>query len=180
MSRSIVFTDVDDVLVLHRTPDFNKHAPELTQDICRRLLHPPAMQVLASLIDEGAKLVLTSNWLRFLDREGFQQLFEGAGYSSVSSALHSTWYAPRAASGTRLDAINTWLLAHHAGEPYCILDDTDSGSGLRGSPHDREGRVVLCEPGIGLHAGHLPSIRAALSTPAPSARPAPASRSRRR
>jgi HAD domain in Swiss Army Knife RNA repair proteins len=180
MSQSIIFTDVDDVLVLQRTADFNKHAPDLSEDICRRLLHPPAMQVLASIVDEGAQLVITSNWTRFLNRNGFQQLFDLGGYPAISAALHAAWSASRKPGGTRLESIDGWLAAHHDGEPYCILDDTDSGSGLRGSARDLDGRVILCEPGAGLHSGHLPAIRAALSTPAPSAQPARAGRSRRR
>lgn len=179
MSRGIIFTDVDDVLVLQRTADFNKHAPDLSEDICQRLLHPPAMQVLARIVDEGAQLVITSNWARFLNRDGFQQLFGLGGYPAISAALHAFWQAPRTPVGTRLDAINNWLAAHHAGEPYCILDDTDSGSGLRGSAQDLEGRVILCSPGTGLHPGHLSAIRAALSTPTPSAPLGHVGRSRR-
>lgn len=162
MSQSILFTDVDDVLVLRRTVDFDKHHIELTDDICQRLLHAPALQVLATLVAEGATLVITSNWMRFLPEEGFRRFFYAGGYPTVASALHPAWQAPRMPGSTRLAAIDAWLDEHHCGEPYCILDDTQSGSGLRGSSHDVEDRVVLCEPGVGLHAGHLPKIQAAL------------------
>lgn len=101
MIRPTLFTDVDDVLVLRRTVDFNKHAPVLTDDICRRLLHPPAMEVLAAAVAEGASLVITSNWCRFLDKEDFSRLFEGGGYPAVGSALHASWNSQRAPSGTR-------------------------------------------------------------------------------
>ena len=190
MSRGgILFTDVDDVIVLQRTADFDKHNVALTDDICRRLLHPPAVQVLASLVDEGAQLVVTSNWTRFLNQDGFGQLFELGGYPSLASALHAAWQAPRAPGGTRLEAIDSWLAEHHRGESYAIIDDTDSGTGLRGSMHDLSGRLVLCSPGVGLHAGHLPQIRAALETlprgntvkgaPAPPSRSAPLARANR-
>lgn len=159
---TILFTDVDDVLVLQRTVDFNKHAPELSDDICRRLLHAPALEVLSSLVAEGAYLVITSHWTRFLDQAGFQRLFAGGGHPAIGNALHAAWHAPRTPTGTRLDAIDTWLSKHHTQEQYCILDDTESGSSLQGSSHDREGRVVLCQPAIGLHAGHLGRIRSAL------------------
>ncbi|KQP21382.1 HAD domain-containing protein [Pseudorhodoferax sp. Leaf265] len=163
MIRSIIFTDIDDVLVLQRTVDFDKHqAASITPKTAQQLLHKPAAEVLADLVGDGALLVITSNWVRFLDRAGFQRMFEGAGYPALGGALHATWSAPRAAAGTRLAAIDTWLAAHHHGEPYLILDDTDSGTGLRGSRHDLDGRLVLCRPGTGLHAGHLPAIRAAL------------------
>lgn len=176
----IIFSDVDDVLVLQRTPDFDKHAPALTDDLCLRLLHAPAMQVLAALVEGGSQVVITSNWTRFLNQAGFQQLFNAGGYPGVSAALHPAWAAPTAPGGTRLDAIDRWLAEHHAGEPFVIVDDTDSGSGLRGSAHDLEGRVVLCERGVGLHPGHLPQLRSALSKPSSSAPLARSTRSRRR
>ncbi len=190
----VVFTDIDDVLVLQRAADFDKHSPDLTADLCRRLLHPPAVQVLASLVDAGARLVITSNWTRFLRKDGFRELFNLGGYPTLSAALHPAWQAPKAPGGTRLDAVNTWLSAHHVGEPYAIIDDTDSGTGLRGSVHDLDGRLVLCQPGVGLHAGHLPQIEAALKVlprgkilvtaalakPSQSTPPAPAGRPHRR
>ena len=118
---SIVFTDVDDVLVLKRTVDFDKHAPRWSKDICRRLLHPPAMQVLTSLTENGARIVITSNWVRFLDRAGFQHLFQGGGYAGIGRALHVAWQAPPVPTGSRLDAINAWLAHHHIGEPLRFL-----------------------------------------------------------
>lgn len=178
--NSILFTDIDDVLVLRRTVDFNKHATQLSDDMCRRLLHPPAIQVLSTLITEGARVVITSNWTRFLNREGFERLLAVGNFPGEIPPLHPAWAAPRQPGGTRLDAIDAWLAGHHHGEPYAILDDTDSGSGLRGSAHDLDGRVVLCEPSTGLHAGHLPVIRAALSKPATSKQLAREGLSRRR
>lgn len=43
-----------------------------------------------------------------------------------------------------------------------MLDDELSGTGLRDSKLDRAGCVVLCERDIGLHQGHLQSVRRAL------------------
>ena len=176
----ILFTDIDDVLVLRRTVGFDKHAPQLTDDMCMRLLHPPAFHVLSTLITDGARVVVTSNWTRFLNREGFERLMTVGSFPREIPVLHPAWAAPRHLSGTRLDAIDAWLAGQHRGEPYCILDDSDSGSGLRGSRHDIDGRVVLCAPGVGLHPGHLPKIRAALSAPPTSATSAPSRLSRRR
>jgi hypothetical protein len=65
----------------------------------------------------------------------------------------------------RPDDFDRWLEANHRGEPYVILDDELSGTGLRPSEHDRCGRLVLCKEQVGLHQGHLPIIRAALSRP---------------
>jgi hypothetical protein len=53
--------------------------------------------------------------------------------------------------------------AKTAGEPFVVLDDNESGTGLRASRHYKAGRVVLCEGGAGLQTKHLPVIRKALT-----------------
>ncbi|RRS01095.1 hypothetical protein EIP75_22140, partial [Aquabacterium soli] len=153
--NAILFTDIDDVLVLRRTVDFDKHRPQMDDDMCSRLVHPPAIQVLSELIEQGARVVITSNWTRFMNQEGFERLLAVGNFPREISPLHPAWAAPPQPGGTRLEAVDAWLREHHHGEPYAILDDTDSGSGLHRSAHDIDGRVVLCEPGIGLHPGHL-------------------------
>lgn len=178
--NSVLLTDVDDVLVLRRTADFDKHAPQLTDDVCRRLVHPPAIHVLSTLIEEGAKVVIRSSWTRSLGREGFERLLAVGSFPREISPLHPAWAAPRPPGGTCLDSINAWLAEHHRGEPFAILDDTDSGFGARGSRYDLDGRVVLCEPSVGLYLGHLPQLKSALSMPAPSSQFVSASRSLRR
>jgi hypothetical protein len=65
---------------------------------------------------------------------------------------------------TRLDAVDAWLAAHWRKEPYAIVDDTLSGTGLVGSSHDRAGRLVLCQVDVGLEPHHLPVLRRALTT----------------
>jgi len=165
VANNLIFTDMDDVLVTQRTVDFDKHSLEgLTDELCQRLLHPPALDVLSQLVEEGARIVITSTWTRFMPREGFERLFEGAGYPQIGRALHEHWQAAWVKGRSRLDTIDAWLAANHRNEAFCIIDDTDSGSGLLGSKHHRAGRVVMCRPGIGLHAGHLPAIRAALAS----------------
>jgi hypothetical protein len=66
-----------------------------------------------------------------------------------------------------VQVLDAWLAEHHRGEPYCVIDDQASGSSLVGSAHDKAGRVLLCSVGIGLHRGHLPFIREALTTSRP-------------
>lgn len=162
---SLLLIDMDGVLVLKRTVDFDKHSVELSDELCRRLLHAPALEVLSMLVDEGARLTITSNWTRFMTQEGFKRLFAGAGFPRIGDALHLCWKAPVVAGRDRLAAVDAWLAHHHGGEPYCVVDDLESGSGLAGSRHDRAGRVVLCQPGVGLHRGHLPRLRSALTAP---------------
>jgi len=163
---SLLLIDMDGVLVLKRTVDFDKHSVELSDELCSRLLHAPALEVLSMLVDDGARLTITSNWTRFMAQEGFKRLFAGAGYPRIGDALHSSWKAPVLTGRDRLAAVDAWLAHHHAGEPYCVVDDLDSGSGLAGSRHDRAGRVVLCRPSVGLHHGYLPRLRTALTAPA--------------
>lgn len=163
---SLLLIDMDGVLVLRRTVDFDKHSIELTDELCRRLLHAPALGVVSMLVDEGARLTITSNWTRFMSQEGFMRLFAGAGFPRIGDALHSSWKAPVLAGRDRLAAVDAWLAHNHSGEPYCVVDDLDSGSGLAGSSHDLAGRVVLCRPNVGLHQGHLPRLRTALAAPA--------------
>lgn len=160
-----LFLDVDDVIVLDRTAEFDKHrVGELAQAVCQRLIHPPAGQALIELLSESTtKVVITSNWVRFTTQAALERLFRLAGYELLATSLHRSWSAPREGTETRLESIEQWLAKHYRGESYAIIDDEDSGASLRGSRHDAAGRVLLCQPGVGLHRGHLPKIRTALN-----------------
>jgi hypothetical protein len=118
-----------------------------------------------ALSEHGAQLVLTTSWLRFLPREGFEQLFSKTGLEVLSTSLHDAWEVPQNRGETRAQAIDRWLAAHHRGEPYLILDDELSGTGLRHSVHDQLGRLVLCKECVGLLQEHKSAIRAALARP---------------
>jgi hypothetical protein len=131
------------------------------------LFHVPAAQVLIEALDEhDARVVITTSWLRFMLRDGFERLFAKVGLDVLNDRLHDAWEAPQNRGETRALAIDRWLAAHHLGESYVILDDELSGTGLRNSVHEQRGRLVLCKEGIGLHRRHLAYIRAALSNPA--------------
>lgn len=127
------------------------------------MIHPPAAQALQELLDEcQAKVVITSNWLRFTSRPALERLFRLAGYPQVAQALHDIWCAPRGTAKSRLQVIDEWLADHHRGEPYCVVDDTDSGASLLGSSHDKANRILLCAVEVDFHRGHVPFVRAAL------------------
>jgi hypothetical protein len=162
--RPLLFLDFDDVICINSTyGGYDVFAPDPPADLCEKLWHPPAIQTLLAIIDEHRPaVVITTSWLRLMDRAGFEELFRRTGLHAVADSLHPAWEAPPG-TGTRLDAIERWLAAHHAGEPLVVLDDKWSGTGLPGSWLDRAGCVVLCTVCIGLHAGHLPAVRAALS-----------------
>lgn len=168
-SHPIIFLDLDDVIVLNRGVGFDKHRlDELDPDTCRRLIHAPAGQALMELLEElSPSIVVTSNWVRFTSRLAFERLLRLAGYEQVSLALHESWSAPPRSAATRVEVIEDWLADHHRDEPYCVIDDLDSGSSLLHSVHDKAGRVLLCPVGTGFHHGHLPFVRAALMTSPP-------------
>ncbi|MBB2486828.1 hypothetical protein H5407_16495 [Mitsuaria sp. WAJ17] len=152
-NRPVILLDFDDVIVLNRPGEFGG-------------FHVPATQVLVeALTEHGAQVVITTSWLRFMMREAFQNLFTNTGLEVLSKNMHDAWEAPQNRGETRAQAIDRWLAAHHRGEPYVILDDELSGTGLLRSVHDRRGRLVLCKENVGLHQGHMAAIRAALSRP---------------
>jgi hypothetical protein len=127
----------------------------------RNFFTKPAVDTLLRIIDEqNPRFVLTTSWLRLMDRDGFEDLFRRTGLAQVAESLHPVaWEAPQSSGGTRLNAIDAWLAAHHRQEPFVILDDELSGTGLTGSPLDEAGSIVLCEINIGLKASHLDKIR---------------------
>lgn len=163
-----LFLDFDDVLCLSRPyggyDAFQTFSPR-PADLFERLWHPPAAEALRELVNEHQpQIVITSSWLIMSDqREAFTDLFRWTDLSAVSERLHDAWEAPADRGMTRLKAIERWLATHYRGEPLVVLDDDVSGTGLRGSRLDRAGCVVLCEPDVGLHRGHLPLVRRALT-----------------
>ena len=170
-NRPIIFLDFDDVIVLNRPGQFGGYdviAPNPPPELWSSLFHIPATQVLVeALTEHGACVVITTSWLRFMMREGFGRLFTMAGLEVLNESLHDAWEAPQSRGETRAQAIDRWLAAHHRGEPYVVVDDELSGTGLVRSMHAKRGRLVLCKVAEGLHRGHRALIRAAL-TKAPS------------
>ena len=164
--RPLLFLDFDDVLCLNQ-PYSGHHlslnAAERPGDLFQKLWHLPAVQALLQVVDEYApQVVLTTSWLRLLEREGFVELFQRTGLSVLADALHEAWDAPQDFGRSRHQAIERWLFAHYESQPLLILDDELSGTGLFGSRLHKAGCVVLCKVDVGLHAGHLPAVRAAL------------------
>jgi hypothetical protein len=163
-TRPLLFLDFDDVICVNALyGGYDVLAPNPPVDLYEKLWHPPAVQTLLAIIDEHKPaVVVTTSWLKLMDREGFEALFRRTGLLAVADSLHTAWETP-AGPGSRLEAIERWLAVHHAGEPLVVLDDARSGTGLPGSWLDRAGCVVLCEENVGLHIGHLPAVRAALT-----------------
>jgi hypothetical protein len=163
----LVFLDFDDVICLNDPyggHDVFQPEDQRPVDLWQRLFHPPAVQVLQTVVAEfEAQLVITTSWLRLMERDGFEALFRNTGLESLARALHASWEAPSRPGDSRWRAIERWLHAHYEGQPLVVLDDTYSGTGLAESPLHQAGRVVLCETRVGLCDAHLPHIRRALS-----------------
>ena len=163
--RPILFLDLDDVICINAPyGGYDVFAPNQPGDLWERLFHKPAVETLLQITDEfQPHVVLTTSWLRLMDRGGFEALFVRTGLSKVASSLHPVaWEAPQGRGKTRLDAIAGWLSAHHEQEPFVVLDDSLSGTGLIGSSLHQSGAVVLCELGVGLTSDHLDQVRRAL------------------
>ena len=122
--------------------------------------------VLQTLMDEFApRLVLTTSWLKLLDRDQFEELFRRCGLEVAAASLHEHWAVAADRGLSRHDAIVRWLQQHHEGEPFVVLDDYESGQSLVGSRLDQAGRVVLSEVGKCLQRSQLSGARVALSNP---------------
>lgn len=164
--RPIIMLDFDEVIVLNRPGDvggFDVLSRDPPPDLWKRLFHEPAMRTLVEAITTyQARVVITTSWLRFMERDGFEHIFRQTELDVLSNSLHDCWEAPQNRGETRAQAIDRWLTINHRGEPYVILDDEISGTGLRKSIHDKSKRVILCRVDVGLHRGHLPRIHAAL------------------
>ena len=72
----IIFLDFDDVICLNAPyGGYDVCAPDPPEDLWSKLFHPPAVAVLRVLVDEfDPRFVLTTSWLRLLDRSGFDGL----------------------------------------------------------------------------------------------------------
>jgi hypothetical protein len=77
-----------------------------------------------------------------------------APYGVYDVAAH---VAPPASGDTRADAIAGWLRRNPGPQPYTILDDVLSGTGLAQSP--MAPNTVLCAADEGLMSAHLDDVR---------------------
>jgi hypothetical protein len=162
--RPLLFLDFDDVICTNDPyGGYDVFLPDHPVDLWERLWNPKAVATLRVILDKyDPQVVLTTSWLRLLDREGFENIFQRTGLEKLTRALHPDWEAPQEKDRTRFQAIEKWLNARYEGQPLVVLDDPYSGTGLKGSRLDKAGCVILCELKVGLHDGLLPRIDRAL------------------
>lgn len=162
-----IFLDFDDVICLNAPyGGYDVLTKPWPGDLWGRLFAQEAKTVLLDALQQtNARVVITTSWLRFLERPAFETILRETGLAAIAAAMHPSWEAPEDRGMTRLAAIDRWLSRHHCGEPFVVLDDEHSGTGLKGSRHDKQGRVVLCAGGVGLRAANVAAITAALRRP---------------
>ncbi|MFN3736782.1 HAD domain-containing protein [Hydrogenophaga sp.] len=163
----VLFLDFDDVICLNKPYggyDLFQMVDAPPEDLYQRIWHRPAVAVLLAILwEHRPRVVLTTSWLRMMEREGFEDLLCRTGLSEVSRSLHDSWSAPAVQGARRIDAIESWLLVNKHDGPIVVLDDELSGTGLAGSWLDAKGFVVLCLPGAGLQPSHIEFVRKALN-----------------
>jgi len=168
--RPLVFLDFDDVICLgdpYSGYDVFQPVSERPIDLWKKLWSNESTTVLLSLAREfRPHLILTTSWIRLMERDGFVELFAATGLHELTPLLHPHWQTIQRPGTSRWSAIERWLAAHYEGQPVLILDDWISGTGLADSPMYRIDRVVLCQANVGLTHDHLPAIHKALSQPA--------------
>lgn len=119
----IIFLDMDGVLCTYRASQAVRETGMMTY------LDPIAVKLVERLVvDNSAKIVISSTWRRFKNRKEMEEVFKCAGSSIIADAFHETWCTPE--NSSRGFEINTWLTmaTEQRGESiekYVILDDHD-------------------------------------------------------
>jgi len=165
--RPIVFLDMDDVLCL--SDQFGSR--EMLRIIQQE--SPDRAELWAGLVDAAAAVnlyelhlefmplyVISSSWATYLDQDQMCQVLIRTKLQFVVDNMHAEWRTPRALSSSRRDEIDWWLAAHREPtQPFLVIDDTYSGTGLAYSPLAQNGRVVLCRSGYGFTKKRLKEAR---------------------
>lgn len=99
-----------------------------------RLFSQEAVETLNKVVQEHRPdVVLTTSWLRYMDRDGFERLFRATGLGMVADCLHEHWDTQQNKWMSRLQAIENWLACHDYDQQFVVIDDHLSGTGLAGS-----------------------------------------------
>lgn len=155
--RPLVFLDLDDVLCLSDV----HHSGQLLKIVQGKI--PDYPELWKNLVDAGAAanlrllnhefnpwFVISSSWATYLSREQMCKALTRTELQFVIDNLHSEWATPRALSSSRRDEIEWWLDAHReSGQPFLVIDDTNSGYTLIRSQLAYDGHVVLCKSEFG-------------------------------
>lgn len=155
--RPILFLDMDDVLCLSDQFGSREMLKIIRQEV------PDRTELWAGLVDAEAAgnlyefhtqflpwYVISSSWATYLNYDQMCQALTRTKLQFVVDNLHVEWRTPRALSSSRRDEIEWWLDAHRKpAQPFLVIDDTYSGTGLAHSPLALNRHVVLCKIGYG-------------------------------
>ena len=148
----ILFLDFDDVICLNQPYGGHDvfHRRNAPADLWEKLFSPPCIEQLRAIHDAHHPwYVLSTSWVVYADRPGFDRILTRAGLPFVASSLHADWCVSQGASESRADAIRHWLDTHEESS-FLILDDEASGTGLRNWPE-----AILCRVNEGLTPEHV-------------------------
>jgi hypothetical protein len=169
----IIFLDIDGVLCLNdtycsyhlsRMIGIGEDYPSFYEQLFSRRAVATLNAVLAEF---DSRVVISSKWARLFTQSELLDTFEKSGVKNLQ--LHPRWrissdWAPDGPLNRRT-LIEDWLSNWHANEPFVIIDDQWSGTGLSDSEFQKDGRFVLCEYKVGLGDEHHDAIRRALHDP---------------
>lgn len=171
--RPIIFLDIDDVLAISRDYTSNEVIAAFKSSVLgdwpelwAGLISAEARANLGALHSEfWPQYVISSSWSNFLTREQMQLIFRRTGLDFVAKNLHRRWTTPKGMGPSRTDEIKNWIAKHgRRRQTMLVLDDHESGLGLRASSLDHHGVVVLCDPWVGFNADKLASAQKLLRT----------------
>ena len=168
--RSIVFLDMDDVLCLSDQFGSREMLKIIRHEIPDRpefwtgLIDAAAAANLYELHSEFMPLyVISSTWATYLNKVQMCEALVRTKLQFVVDNMHAEWRTPRALSSSRRDEIDWWLASYlEPTQPFLVIDDTYSGTGLAHSPLAHDGRVVLCRSGYGFTKDRLKEARCQL------------------
>jgi hypothetical protein len=154
----ILFTDFDGVLnsadswkVSQEDYDLRSQDTEETPlSILRLTIDPSHVAILNDVLAQtGAKVVLSTSWRNWPDREHVVGKLRGAGFEG---SIVGATPAYLGVGKKRGDEIQAWLDEHEGEvEAFAIVDDSDDMGAL--TP-----RLVLTDPFEGLTTAHVPRL----------------------
>lgn len=88
--RPLIFLDIDDVLCLNDPyGGYDLLVKPYPVDFWQKLFSPKAVSALLDIVSEHhPQIVLTTSWMRMLERAGFEGVFHATGLAPVGERLH--------------------------------------------------------------------------------------------
>jgi hypothetical protein len=176
MKPIVLFLDFDDVICLNapygaydvmlalREVEKSEKKLEDFADMWEKLFDAKAKAHLKAIHEEfEPQYVLSSSWIKRMDRDALVESFNQTGLGFIADNLHSTWRTTDAQEGgVRADEINGWLSRHpQCKDRWIVLDDTHSGTGLLDwNQSGASSFITLCQVNVGLSPVEYEHLRA--------------------